>query len=227
MNKRVLLILSIFIIVSLSITIYIVNNKNKKEKLVDKAVDISSNLSKKNPNYKSIIKDLDNNVADKKYKLVETAYNNYMLNVTYKIEEIKRNIDTDKIYNLLDIKNIRDDGQEFKDTSKYISDTKNRLKSYKKDLKKLTSNKTIMSYLPVEATSSEKELYKELISYTKVDDKALLKSLDDVQNTIEKEEKVINFLKENKDHWEIDNNKVAFTDENLLNKYNTLLKNIK
>ena len=146
MKYRVLLII-VLLVLLIIVPAIIFNNKVNEDKLISKAASINVLMSEEKPNYDKVRKKLKTVVSNDKNRYVERAYNNYMLKVIDEIETIKTNIDTDKIYNLLDIKNIKEDGQEFKDTIKYTFNTKRKIKIYKTELNRLFTDKTIMSFL--------------------------------------------------------------------------------
>ncbi|MDU1708216.1 MAG: hypothetical protein E6826_06850 [Anaerococcus vaginalis] len=50
-----------------------------------------------------------------------------------------------------------------------------------------------------------------------------IKNIDDIVNLIQSEQNVLEFLSENKNMWNVQNGKIQFDDDILLNQYNQLL----
>lgn len=82
-----------------------------------------------------------------------------------------------------------------------------------------------MSYLKNVDDSYYIDLYKEMMGEkSTVDDiKDIKKNIDDVVNLIQSQQNVLEFLSENKNMWNVQNGKIQFDDDNLLNQYNQLL----
>ena len=82
-----------------------------------------------------------------------------------------------------------------------------------------------MSYLKNVDDSYYIDLYKEMMGEkSTVDDiKNIEKNIDDVVNLIQSQQNVLKFLSENKNMWNVQNGKIQFDDDNLLNQYNQLL----
>lgn len=89
----------------------------------------------------------------------------------------------------------------------------------------LSQNNTVMSYLKNVDDSYYIDLYKEMMGEkSTVDDiKNIEKNIDDVVNLIQSQQNVLKFLSENKNMWNVQNGKIQFDDDNLLNQYNQLL----
>ena len=66
------------------------------------------------------------------------------------------------------------------------------------------------------------DLYKEMVGEeSSVDD--IKKNIDDIVNLIQSQQNVLEFLSENKNMWNVQNGKIQFDDDILLNQYNQLL----
>ena len=86
----------------------------------------------------------------------------------------------------------------------------------------LSKDDTVMSYLKNVDDSYYIDLYKEMVGEeSSVDD--IKKNIDDIVNLIQSQQNVLEFLSENKNMWNVQNGKIQFDDDILLNQYNQLL----
>ena len=63
--------------------------------------------------------------------------------------------------------------------------------------------------------------FKRDFSFLDKDD--IKKNIDDIVNLIQSQQNVLEFLSENKNMWNVQNGKIQFDDDILLNQYNQLL----
>lgn len=131
----------------------------------------------------------------------------------------------DTIENALTAENYQNDGPDFVKTRQILKDMKNKLTSSKETMVTLSQNNTVMSYLKNVDDSYYIDLYKEMMGEkSTVDDiKNIEKNIDDVVNLIQSQQNVLKFFSENKNMWNVQNGKIQFDDDNLLNQYNQLL----
>ena len=135
---------------------------------------------------------------------------------------------------ILTTENYEQDGPEFTESINYINTTKGEFNNIADELLHLLSIENI------EARIKDKDIgdyYKDLykgyfidnndLSTTfqetyqdTVDDKTLMNNLYD------NEIKILNFLTENKAHWEVLDNKLTFDDQELANTFNEMKSNL-
>ena len=139
-----------------------------------------------------------------------------------------------QLQSILTTENYEQDGPEFTESINYINTAKGEFNNIADELLNLLSTENI------EARIQDKDIgdyYKDLykgyfidnndLSTTfqetyqdTVDDKTLMNNLYD------NEIKILNFLTENKEHWEVLDNKLTFDDQELANTFNEMKSNI-
>ena len=147
------------------------------------------------------------------------------------ILEISNIINDDKISDVLTISNFNDDGPDFKNTKDYLKTTKQKILNLEADILFYLEEKTIMAYIIDEnLEDSYVNLYKSL-KFAKnkevLEKKEYIENLvDQFVNKIEQEEKVIEFLIENKNNWNISDNTINFNSSQLSDEYNKMIAEI-
>lgn len=122
----------------------------------------------------------------------------------------------------LTAENYQNDGPDFVKTRKILKNTQDKLSASKETMIILSKDDTVMSYLKNVDDSYYIDLYKEMVGEeSSVDD--IKKNIDDIVNLIQSQQNVLEFLSENKNMWNVQNGKIQFDDDILLNQYNQLL----
>ena len=220
----IILLLIITLVTIMVIKDFKVENKINREveeiQNIMEATDFDEELFKKK---------INNTVSTGDYYKVERAYKNYLRDYLKSLNDINEFYDTHlKIDNLLSAENIKKDGKDF------IA-TKIQLNNNKKDIEKLAYNfnsmkeeEKVLSYLDknlddyyidyykkivgnIEQTTVEKELSQELYNSSKL--------VDNIYNIFE-------FLSDNKNHWTFEDDMIYFDNDDLVNKYKSMLENI-
>ena len=139
-----------------------------------------------------------------------------------------------KLQSILTPENYNQDGPDFAESISYINTTKEEFNSIADKLLDLLSKENIVARIENEDISDYyKDLYKGYLienndlsktfqeSYQDtVDDKILMNNLYD------NEIKILNFLTENKGHWEVLDNKLTFDNQELANTFNEMKSNL-
>ena len=165
------------------------------------------------------------------YAIVEECAKDYLSDLFKQILEISNIINDDKISDVLTISNFNDDGPDFKNTKDYLKTTKQKILNLEADILFYLEEKTIMAYIIDEnLEDSYINLYKSL-KFAKnkevLEKKEYIENLvDQFVNKIEQEEKVIEFLIENKNNWNISDNTINFNSSQLSDEYNKMIAEI-
>ena len=133
---------------------------------------------------------------------------------------------------LLTASNYQEDGPEFVETKKYLSETKQKLEDGKIQMLGYLEEEKINSYIENETSDAYcKELYRQLlsedISMPESEKKQLETSIDKVVSLLGTEEEVIEFLIENNGKWRVEGEKVLFDSNSLVVKYNSFLTKLR
>lgn len=161
--------------------------------------------------------------AKGKYGDVEKALKDYVLEYQAVGKEIEEQYQNEKFATILTADNLKNDGPEFVESKKLVADTRAKGEEVKTKLAEMVSNE----YKEKRATDNGldgkyKDLFVESIKFEE-EQKQVNASIDSVNNYLEKLDDIFNFLNENKDKWEIKNDKVEFNQMTLVTKYNSLV----
>ena len=143
-------------------------------------------------------------------------------NIT-KISEI---LNDDKITSLLTVENYINDGKEFTETKKYITETRETLENCKTTYIELLTEEKAMSYInDKEVDSYYINFYKQQLvgDLESQEDSAVVDSIDELIKILDTSEEVIDFLVKNKDNWDIEDDNIVFSSEKLSNEYDKLI----
>lgn len=219
-----LIVSIIALLIIIPIAVFTTKDLIEEKKLNDEVNDIIKLINETPINIDSLNKKYNNYVSKSNYLKVEKASKNYLKDVSTTFKETDDILDDKKITTLLSIENYRNDGKDFNNTLSYLSELKTKVKTVKSKLKDLSNNEKIMSYIKVyNLDSYYNKLYKNLVTDKSLD---FNKSMDDYDKLVSDVENLIVFLKDNKSDWEIQDDKIAFKTNELIDKYNDLLNKI-
>ena len=208
--------------------VYLVSTDFSEEDKIKKEIDSVNNLmSSDNIDYETLSNKLIVNVTEGDYLLVEKAVKNYLKDVINNSYDMAQLLNDGSIENILTVDNYENDGPDFKDTIAYINDTREEFKSLKDKILANFDRDEIMEYINnYNLDDYYVDLYEELVFGDEADDLSNTTITDDIDDMIELlnvQEKVINFLKDNKGNWKISGDNISFNSSNLEDKYNDLL----
>lgn len=167
------------------------------------------------------------------YAVIEKTFKekiNETLQLTKNAEELYSEQD---IIEILSIENIKKDGPEFNQTKARLQDMKKRGDEYIDKFIELCDKNNLMTAIDDKNISEYyKQLYKNLVfdenTETKLSEEVeqLGKIKANLQQIFDYLNGIITFLSENKDSWEIQNDKIMFKNQEKLNKYNQIVAEI-
>lgn len=162
--------------------------------------------------------------AKGKYGEVEKVLKDYVLEYQAAGKEIQAQYQNEKFATILTVDNLKNDGPEFTESKKLVADTRAKGEEVKTKLAEMVSDE----YKEKRATDNGltgkyKDLFVDSIKF-EAEQKQVNASIDSVNNYLEKLDEIFNFLNENKDKWEIRNDKVEFSQMTLVTKYNSLIQ---
>lgn len=160
------------------------------------------------------------------YAKVEKAVKNYMADNFNNAITIAEVLSDEVLTSALTAENYTSDGPDFVKTKLLLDDLKERLTNAKEEMKRLSEDETVMSYLKDKEDSYYVDLYKEIIGEEESASEDAIEigqSIDEVLDMVAVEQSVIDFLSENKGQWTVQDGIIAFSDEALNVQYNQLL----
>lgn len=228
MKKRIAIIVTILLILTVAILIIIIPSLLQREKLKQEAKALDAVLSEKEVNQEALDEILNRRVTKSGYVVVEDAYKRYSKDLHGVYVQIIEKLSDDKIKQILTIDTYKNDGPEFANTIAYIDQMKNDLKTLNESYYKTISNENVLSYLPEDFDENYVNYYIEFTQNYVGDNNS--KTVEDSINSIiillDKQLDILNFLKANKKQWMVSDKGLSFATEELTNTFNEKIKNL-
>ena len=206
-KKIIIIIMCLFLIMIISfISIFVIYPKIKENKEINSLKDEVENILNGNKD----ISIINENITTGKRKDVEEKIESYLLdkiNIDKSINEIEN------INNLLSIEGINTNLD-------YLNQEEEKLKKYKEDIDKLKSD-----YSTYENDDKKIEkLYYELFDYINSYDNSIV--IDKLLSNIEINKPIIKYLQDNKNYYDIIDDKVIFNKRKIKDEYDLLVKDL-
>ena len=228
LNKVILTILLILVIFVVAIGIIYggrIINKAKLDRELENLVskDISSvDLSNTAP------------VTSGEFAVVEETVKEFFKEYSDLRQQFMEKVNDSQLQSILTTENYEQDGPEFTESINYINTTKGEFNNIADELLHLLSIENI------EARIKDKDIgdyYKDLYKGYFIDNNDLSTTFQEtyqdtvydktlMNNLYDNEIKILNFLTENKEHWEVLDNKLTFDDQELANTFNEMKSNL-
>ncbi|MBQ2938134.1 MAG: hypothetical protein IJE05_04590 [Clostridia bacterium] len=228
-NTKIIAIVVVLVIIVAIIGGIVGNDLNQKAILVQEV-----NKLVKNTDLSSETIDVNDIKASGKYAEVEKAIKTYLNDYAVEVQKLVTICGDEKITKLLSIDNYKEDGPEFTETLAYIDEVTKQIDESSEKAIKLMEKDEMFKYIDnYDLSDKYKELYKTLMldEETEKDLKEaqtqLQDTIDTLKSNLEVAKETLNFLKENKSEWQIQNNLVMFNNSSLLSQYNTLTRKLK
>ena len=228
LNKVILTILLILVIFVVAIGIIYggrIINKAKLDRELENLVNSGSSSEK-----------LENTttVTSGEFAVVEETVKEYFKEYSNLRQQFMERVNDSKLQSVLTPENYEQDGPEFTESIKYINTAKEEFNNIADELLNLLSTENI------ETRIQDKDIgdyYKDLYKGYFIDNNDLSSTfqetyqdtLDDrtlMNNLYDNEIEILSFLTENKEHWEVLDNKLTFDDQELANTFNNMKSNL-
>lgn len=228
LNKVILTILLILVIFVVAIGIIYggrIINKAKLDRELENLVNSGSSSEK-----------LENTttVTSGEFAVVEETVKEYFKEYSNLRQQFMKRVNDSKLQSVLTPENYEQDGPEFTESIKYINTAKEEFNNIADELLNLLSTENI------ETRIQDKDIgdyYKDLYKGYFIDNNDLSSTfqetyqdtLDDrtlMNNLYDNEIEILSFLTENKEHWEVLDNKLTFDDQELANTFNEMKNNL-
>ena len=205
-----------------------IKDRKEEKKLINEFDQIYSLINNEKIDFSSINKKLDETVSSGDYKVIEQAAKKYLKDSLANMEKIINILDDEKLTDIITASNYKKDGPLFINTKKYIETTEKSLKESLSTYNLYLSDEKIMSYINGKDIDQYYiDFYKEqLIGEIDKDDNSLTESINQILNILDNYNKIINFLVENKNSWNIEGDHIVFNKDNLSEQYNKYLEQI-
>lgn len=234
MKKKVIIGIIIVLIIGLVAGIAVIKpamEAAKNEDLIKDEVNKLNEIAESDFESQELNTILNRTVSSGDYVEAEKAIKAYMrdfIEMSYKVvEEMEMaNLDT-----ILSEDNLTTDAPEFTKTKENLALVRTKLTEYKQTASDFLTEEKMKSYAEGKnLTNSVKEFYDNELATVKEEDKQGLKELNEALDQalvlIDKEEKIVDYLVQNKGMWTLENGLPVFTTQEKADGYNTLLQEL-
>ncbi len=234
MKKFKIIILVVFLII-VGVVGYFGYNyyTDNKEKVLleDEVEEILNYINEDSVNIDKINEIVGKDITTGNRLAVEHALENYILDSANAIKVTIDLLNDTRMTNLLSADNYLKDGPTFVNSMAYIKETKEKLLQNKQDILNLTDTSKTLSYFtnPTNDDYYEK-MYQDLAlgsGLKSSDITNFSNSIDSLVNLLNVSNEALTFLSQNANGWQIENNQIYFTNQTLLNTYNSYIAKIK
>lgn len=228
MKKKIFIGIGIFVGIILILIGVLVGKDLKQESNLKKELnEISEMVSDPDGDFKEISRRLNTTVTTGDYQKIEKAAKKYFTDILDNLIDIVTVLNDERITNILTVDNYVNDGKEFLTTRKYIKDTKEKLITGRDSYYELFTEEKVMTYLDgLTIDDYYRDFYRnEIIGdiENEKNDKTVEKAINKIIDMLDDSEKIINFLVENKNAWEVEGDTIVFDTNELVDQYNNLL----
>lgn len=209
----------------LFITSYIENTKLLKE--MDCVYEL---LDVEELDMDKINEHLNKTVTKGDYGKIEQAAKSYICDFVTLTKAFTEWSQDEQFVQVLTVENYQLDGPQFTKTNEYLKEKRDSLEEIEKEYKDLMTDTRKDSYImDLELDSVYVDIYNQDLMGDFEElrtDKELQNIFSDLTNILNVYDEAISFLRENASEWTIENNTLIFTNDNLLNEYNTIIDQI-
>ena len=228
MKKKILIVVAIIVVIIVGIIGYMVISDMMQEGKLNTELEELSNLTNaEEMDFDQIEERLNRTVTTGDYAKVEQSFKQYLSDNFDNMMQIANILNDEKMTTILTAENYEDDGPEFTETKKYITETKNKLDELKNIYAEFYTEEKAMSYIQDKGLD---EYYTEYYRNQIVGDIEEVEGIDIVQSSIDelidvldKSEEIINFLIKNEGKWQIEDENIVFDNDSLENEYEDLI----
>ena len=231
MKKQIWIPLLVVIVIVIGVIGYfVISDLGQEEKLMTELDELNTLVNSENIDINQIEERLDRVVTKRDYATVEKAFKQYLSDSFDNAIRISEILNDEKITQSLTAENYKEDGPDFVATKEYLTNTKQELNERKTNYEGFFTEEKAMSYINDKGLDSYyTDLYRnELVGDIESEDVAdeVGPAIDEIIAILDKTEQIINFLSEHKDDWQIEDDNIVFTTENLSEQYNTLISEL-
>lgn len=227
--KKILIAIGVVVaLIVLLLTIIIIKDLNQEEKLRQELNEIDSLINFDEFDYDKVNERLGKTISSGDYLVVEKAAKKYLkdtIDITLNYVDL---VTDEKFSNVLTLENYQEDGPDFINTKLYIKNTKEQIEDNKNKILNQFNNETVLSYIENKNLDSYYiDFYKSLALSSEAEitknKQEIEQNINEIINTLNVYDEVINFLITNKNDWIIEGEYIVFSNEEIHDQYNELL----
>lgn len=226
MEKKIIMIVSVIIVLIVAgifaFNIYQINLLIGEINSINEAIEIEDIDSN------SVNEKLETIKTKGKYAHLEKGIKTYFKDFFNSCTKLDKIANEEELTNILSSDNFKEDGPNFVKTKEYINNTKAELEQLKAGLLEFFTKEKLNSYFTNVNSKVMNMLTIEIIENEefKMNQKDIEISMNECIDIMDQSEEIIDFLKENKGKWEIDQDTLVFYNTKLMNQYNSLIEKL-
>ena len=229
-NKKLIIAIIVVVLLIAGIVggyLYLQNGSKQAEILQEEAKKIAET---------DILKDeIDMQIkAGGQYGKVEETVKNYLNDVRNTYLEVKSYCNDEEISKILSAENIKQDSKELSVVNEKIDNLSQKLEDIKAKTEKIADENNILDAIKEKNLKSNYvDVYKNIMLNETIQAKLtqakqeIEQEIEQAWKKIENLEQTVNFLKDNAKYWNLNGDKIQFTNVNKLAEYYELLNNNK
>ncbi len=228
MKKKILIAAAAVLVAAAGVFgFFVVSDMIQENRLEAELDEINAMVNAENIDLDAVYERLDTTVTGGDYAVVETAVKSYLRDSFDNSVRIAEILNDERITGILTAENYEADGKAFEQTKKYITETRTELETLKSDYSAFFTEEKAMSYINDKGLDSYyTDLYKDrYIGDLEAagSDKTVENSIDEIINTLNISEDVINYLAENQSSWQLSGGSIVFDSEEQSAEYDRLI----
>ena len=228
--KKIIIGIVIVVVIIIGLIFFMAFKELQEEDILKQEIINYSNKDLSKDNYPIEVK----TTGDRAY--VEEAVKKYYKSLSDSVKTINSYLNDEELINILTINSLRNDSPNYLKSHTLISDTKSKVTKELENISRLCEEDTIKNLIDKEKLSDSEYYYDfylnlmytekdlEMLKSTKEEMATLSNNLNEFLN---KADEILTFLETNANYIEYTNTDIYISDNNILNKYNNLIEELK
>ena len=228
--KKIIIGIVIVVVIIIGLIFFMAFKELQEEDILKQEIINYSNKDLSKDNYPIEVK----TTGDRAY--VEEAVKKYYKSLSDSVKTINSLLNDEELTNILTINSLRNDSPNYTKSHTLISDTKSKVTKELENISRLCEEDTIKNLIDKEKLSDSEYYYDFYLNlmYTKKDlenFKSTKEEMATLSNNLNeflnKADEILTFLETNANYIEYTNTDIYISDNNILNKYNNLIEELK
>ena len=232
MIKKIFIGLGLLVTIFVGAIIYLVVMELKQEEILKNEIIVLTSKDLEKDDFDMVIKTKGD------YAYIERSIKKYYKDLSDNIKEINIYLQDDDLREVLSPIKLKENGPNFTNQYELINNAKYGLIKALKNVSSLCSDEYVKNLLDKDKFSDSADvdylmnLYKDFMYTDKdLENMAKLKVemselANNMKNYLDKELEILDLLSKNSKVWKIENDKLYISDENVMNNYNNLYKDL-
>ena len=228
--KKIIIGIVIVVVIIIGLIFFMAFKELQEEDILKQEIINYSNKDLSKDNYPIEVK----TTGDRAY--VEEAVKKYYKSLSDSVKTINSLLNDEELTNILTINSLRNDSPNYTKSHTLISNTKSKVTKELENISSLCEEDTIKNLIDKDKLSDSEYYYDfylnlmytekdlEMLKSTKEEMATLSNNLNEFLNKVDE---ILTFLETNANYIEYTNTDIYISDNNILNKYNNLIEELK